>query len=47
MGGFVYVNIGLIVVVENEVELVGVIVYEIVYIVECYVVIRMRDVGFF
>lgn len=37
MGGFVYINIGLMKVVDNEVELVSVIVYEIVYIVDCYV----------
>lgn len=36
MGGFVYINIGLIKVVDNEVELVSVIVYEIVYIAVCY-----------
>ncbi|AGF51888.1 slr1971 [Synechocystis sp. PCC 6803] len=45
MGGFVYVNTGLIAAAENEAELAGVIAHEIAHIAERHAVTRMRDVG--
>ncbi|MBE9204248.1 M48 family metallopeptidase [Synechocystis salina LEGE 06099] len=45
MGGFVYVNTGLIAAAENEAELASVIAHEIAHIAERHAVTRMRDVG--
>lgn len=45
MGGFVYVNTGLIAAAENEAELASVIAHEIAHISERHAVTRMRDTG--
>ncbi len=45
MGGFIYVNTGLIAAAENESELASVIAHEIAHISERHAVTRMRDMG--
>lgn len=38
LGGYIYVMCGIFVLVNFEVEVVGVLVYELGYVVECYFV---------
>lgn len=45
MGGFVYINTGLIYAAENEAELASVIAHEIAHIADRHAVTRMRDMA--
>jgi predicted Zn-dependent protease len=45
MGGFVYINTGLIYTAENEAELASVIAHEIAHIADRHAVTRMRDMA--
>jgi len=45
MGGFVYINTGLIYAAENEAELAGVMAHEIAHIADRHAVTRMRDMA--
>ena len=45
MGGFVYINTGLIAAADNEAELASVIAHEIAHIADRHAVSRMRDIA--